>query len=321
MQGPPADWSTGWTAGPLLPVSGPAHRARPPGLARVEPAPLPARRPAPCARFAAPPPPPCRPGHHWPCSPPADPAPPPAQPIIDRHARGRRRAVAAHRRRCSTGSGRKDPTAHRPGDSGGRRPRTGAAKPPDDWQVVFRVGWGDCQAGCITDTRGPATWWPRDGPVTFVAERPAPRSRRPGESSLAAAAAIATGVGGRVTAGPTCPVVQARRPRLRRPAGQRGRAGRDRRRAGPEVARVTTDAAGLYRIGLPPGDYTLEPQPVRGHPGDRAADAVHGRRRQETAFRSTTTPPTTPGSADDAGTRDESPLVRTRPGPPQGGGS
>jgi len=31
-----------------------------------------------------------------------------------------------------------------------------------------------------------------------------------------------------------------------------------------EVARVTADASGLFRLSLPAGDYTLEPQPVEG---------------------------------------------------------
>jgi hypothetical protein len=30
------------------------------------------------------------------------------------------------------------------------------------------------------------------------------------------------------------------------------------------MARVATDGSGLYRVALPPGDYTLEPQPVQG---------------------------------------------------------
>ena len=33
---------------------------------------------------------------------------------------------------------------------------------------------------------------------------------------------------------------------------------------GTVLRSVTTDASGLYRIPLPPGDYTLEPQAVKG---------------------------------------------------------
>jgi len=32
-----------------------------------------------------------------------------------------------------------------------------------------------------------------------------------------------------------------------------------------EVARFTTDGSGLFRIALPPGDYTLEADPVEGY--------------------------------------------------------
>ncbi len=39
---------------------------------------------------------------------------------------------------------------------------------------------------------------------------------------------------------------------------------------GAEVARFTTDATGLFRLGLLPGDYTLVPQPVEGLMGTAA---------------------------------------------------
>jgi hypothetical protein len=34
--------------------------------------------------------------------------------------------------------------------------------------------------------------------------------------------------------------------------------------SGKEVASYTTDGSGLFRLGLPAGEYTLEPQPVEG---------------------------------------------------------
>jgi hypothetical protein len=72
-----------------------------------------------------------------------------------------------------------------------------------------------------------------------------------------------SGVGGAVLAGPVCPV--------ERP-GDLTCAPRPVNGAvlividanGTEVARVTTDATGLYRIALQPGDYTLVAQPVEG---------------------------------------------------------
>ncbi|MEO5964514.1 MAG: hypothetical protein ABIR11_03540, partial [Candidatus Limnocylindrales bacterium] len=40
---------------------------------------------------------------------------------------------------------------------------------------------------------------------------------------------------------------------------------------GAEVARLTTDASGLYRVSLAPGDYTLEAQPVEALMGPPSA--------------------------------------------------
>ena len=36
-------------------------------------------------------------------------------------------------------------------------------------------------------------------------------------------------------------------------------------RTAAEVASFTTDGSGLFRIALPPGDYTLEAGPVEGY--------------------------------------------------------
>ena len=71
-----------------------------------------------------------------------------------------------------------------------------------------------------------------------------------------------------MTAGPTCPVERPGDPNC----AARPVAGAElvvRGPGGQEVARVTTDGSGLFRIGLPPGDYTLEPQAVRGLMGSR----------------------------------------------------
>jgi hypothetical protein len=63
----------------------------------------------------------------------------------------------------------------------------------DGWEVLIRIGWGDCPAGCINEHR-----WTyavaRSGSVKLVKE----------QGDLLP---DATGVRGRVTAGPTCPVV------------------------------------------------------------------------------------------------------------------
>jgi hypothetical protein len=133
----------------------------------------------------------------------------------------------------------------------------------DGFEVVVRIGWGDCPSGCIDEhtwTYGVAT----DGAVGFVGEQgPAVPldiiggiGGNPGGGEL--------GVSGRVTAGPTCPVMQnppdpacADRPI----AGAVLIVTDD---AGREVGRGMSDANGDFAISLEPGHYVLTPQPVEG---------------------------------------------------------
>ena len=130
---------------------------------------------------------------------------------------------------------------------------------------MFEVGWGDCQAGCIDRH----TWTyqvGRDGTVTFQGETGPPLP----DDVLTGLLATATGpgVGGRVTAGPVCPV--------ERPGdttcGPRPVAGATLTiRSGDKiVGAVTTDASGVYRFALAPGDYVLEASPVEGLMGTPA---------------------------------------------------
>lgn len=141
-----------------------------------------------------------------------------------------------------------------------------AAKPPVNWGVTFHVGWGDCPAGCINQH----TWTYElgvDGSVTFVGET-GPALPPDVVESLRAASRL-TGVGGRVTAGPRCPVAKPDDPNCAdKPVT--GAVLVVKGAGGVEVARVTTDASGLFRLGLQPGDYTLEPQPVEGLLGTAA---------------------------------------------------
>jgi hypothetical protein len=133
----------------------------------------------------------------------------------------------------------------------------------DGFEVVLRIGWGDCPAGCIDEH----TWTYRvtpDGAVGFVGEQgpavpPDIMGRtggNPGDVEL--------GVSGRVTAGPTCPVMQnppdpacADRPVVDAVLIVTDGAGR-------EVARSTSGANGDFSIALEPGHYLLTPQPVEG---------------------------------------------------------
>jgi len=135
-----------------------------------------------------------------------------------------------------------------------------AAKPPVGWSVTFRVGWGDCPAGCIDQH----TWTYDlgvDGTVTFVSEN-GPALPADVIESLRAASRV-TGLGGRVSAGPGCPVAKPGDPACDdKPV--KGAVLVVKGAGGLEVARVTTDASGLFRIPLQPGDYTLQPQAVEG---------------------------------------------------------
>jgi hypothetical protein len=143
------------------------------------------------------------------------------------------------------------------------------AKPPVPWSVVFHVGWGDCQAGCIDEH----VWTYKvdvDGTVTLVSESGSPLSSD--VLSQLAAASTWTGVGGRVTAGPTCPVERPGDPSCA-PRLVAGAILHITGAGGGSVGQVTTDADGLFRLGLQPGDYTLEPQPVEGLMGTAASVA------------------------------------------------
>jgi hypothetical protein len=137
-----------------------------------------------------------------------------------------------------------------------------SATPSTDgaWSVTVDIGWGDCPAGCIDHH----VWqWQmaKDGSLTFASETgPAiPADLR----TALAATATASGIGGEVSAGPTCPVERpgdsACADRVVKGAVLVVQDG-----SGAEVARFTTDASGLFRIELAPGIYTLSSQPVTG---------------------------------------------------------
>lgn len=142
-----------------------------------------------------------------------------------------------------------------------------AADPPTGWMVVYEVGWGDCQSGCIDRHMWTYTV-ARNGTVAFQGETGSPLTDEVIAARLAAA--TSTGVGGRVTAGPVCPVERPGDPNC----AARAVAGAVlviKGANGAEVARLTTDASGLYRVSLAPGDYTLEAQPVEGLMGTPSA--------------------------------------------------
>ena len=126
----------------------------------------------------------------------------------------------------------------------------------DGWQVVIRIGWGDCPAGCINEHR-----WTyavgQDASVRLV--------REDGDS-----VPVGTGVRGTVTAGPTCPVVtEPPTPGCEeRPVA--GAVLVFTTPAGVEVARATSAADGTFSVELAPGAYRLTAEPVEGLMGTPA---------------------------------------------------
>jgi Carboxypeptidase regulatory-like domain len=143
----------------------------------------------------------------------------------------------------------------------------------DGYTVTFEVGWGDCPAGCIDSHQWTFAVSPT-GAVTLLSEEgssPIP-SGVPGHGVGGEGGGTGggggilpggTGIQGHVMAGPTCPVVKVGDPNC----ADRPLAGVTivaLTSAGMEAARTTTDASGLYALTLPPGPYTLEPQPVEG---------------------------------------------------------
>jgi hypothetical protein len=127
-------------------------------------------------------------------------------------------------------------------------------------RVTFEVGWGDCQAGCID--RHTWTWdVDEDGTVTWVAEDGSELT--PDLATALTTGSTTSGVGGRVTGGPTCPVERPGDPAC---AGRlvSGAVLVVKGADGNEVARFTTDESGFFRIALPAGDYLLEAAAVEG---------------------------------------------------------
>lgn len=124
------------------------------------------------------------------------------------------------------------------------------------WQVVIRIGWGDCPAGCMNQHRWIYTV-DRDGTVELMHEE--------GDPLL-----DGSGARGVVLRGPICPVVTdppdpdcADQPVV-------GATLVFTTLDGTEVARATTDASGEFSVELAPGAYRLVAQPVEGLMGTPA---------------------------------------------------
>ena len=147
----------------------------------------------------------------------------------------------------------------------------------DGWIVTVEVGWGDCPAGCI-DRHSWAFSVDRSGAVVLQQESgPKVPAGLPGSGAGGTTAGSPSpeasgdtggptttqGIVGRVTAGPTCPVVRPNDPTC----GERPVPGATihvKASDGAEVATLTADAAGRFAVDLEPGTYTLAADPVPG---------------------------------------------------------
>jgi hypothetical protein len=120
----------------------------------------------------------------------------------------------------------------------------------DGWQVLIRIGWGDCPAGCINEHR-----WTygvgKDGKVELVSETGDPLPD-------------ATGVRGTVSAGPVCPVERDPPDPGCAPRLVAGAVLVVTDPTGTEVARATSAEDGTFSIELAPGAYRLTAQPFEG---------------------------------------------------------
>ena len=133
----------------------------------------------------------------------------------------------------------------------------------DRFEVVVRIGWGDCPAGCIYE-HGWTYEVASSGVVGLVGQTgpSVPTDVIGGIGGTPGGGE--PGVSGRITAGPTCPVMQnppdpacADRPVL-------GAVLIVTDDAGGEVGGATRDANGEFSIALKPGHYVLTPQAVEG---------------------------------------------------------
>ena len=143
-----------------------------------------------------------------------------------------------------------------------------ATAAPGGYTVTIHVGWGDCPAGCIDKHEWMYSVAEADGTISLTGEtgEPVPANVPGGGSGT-------TGIAGMAVAGPVCPVVRANDPNCD-PRPVPNAVVIVRSRDGAEVARVRTDAAGAFRVALPPGDYTVGGDQTSGFPIPPAPVAV-----------------------------------------------
>lgn len=133
------------------------------------------------------------------------------------------------------------------------------------WEVLIRIGWGDCPAGCINQHR-----W------TYLVDREGSVELTHEEGD---ALPDATGVRGTVTAGPTCPVERDPPDPACADRPVEGAVLVFSDQAGSEVVRVTSAEDGTFAVELAPGAYRVTALPVTGlmgTPGPMDVQVVAG---------------------------------------------
>ena len=133
--------------------------------------------------------------------------------------------------------------------------------------VTVRIGWGDCESGCIDEHSWVYAIGP-DGTVSSVSET---GPTVPPDAWPSPAAAGKTGIDGVAVAGPVCPVERVPPDPACAPRPVAGATIVVRDASGAEVARAVTGADGSFIAEVPAGAYTVEPQPVQGFLGTAAA--------------------------------------------------
>ena len=217
----------------------------------------------------------------------ADATPPPTPPV----ATPERRSPPSRRRRpCSTTSGRSGQDVVGQDHWWEALPLDGST-PPTGWTVRFTAGWGDCPAGCIDQHSW--TWnVTSEATVTFVSEEGSVLT--PEVLAGLHANAKGPGAGGRVTAGPTCPVERPGDPACAPRMVAGAVAGRPRRRG----------QGGRARHHGRERPLPVQPGARRLHAGAPARRGPHGDRRSRCRSPSPTgrhlarRRPTTPASAE-----------------------
>ncbi len=137
------------------------------------------------------------------------------------------------------------------------------------WTVTISIGWGDCPAGCINHR----TWVyavAGDGAPSLVSqsgdELPAASNGLPAGNRWPIKVPTDGGpwLVGRVTASPVCPVESNPPDPACEPRVVGGATIVVRGAAGNQVGSAVTDAAGVYRVAVPAGSYTIVASPVQG---------------------------------------------------------